>query len=264
MKNLGYVIILLFLTACGPSYEEGEKLRNEGDLKGAIKIFEEAAESGDLKSALELIDWYQRTEPQTAFIWRQVAAKLGDADNQAYVGWAYDGGAEIPDNAKQPELAHEYYEKSANQGNALGAFYLGYSYARGYGVKQNESEAVKWYLKAAEQEEVNALHFLGSAYYEGLLGLEVNHKTAVGYLCRASKAGHSESAPLLRRMWVNEILIPAYNNALKHAEAPQGVKGFYAYNGQKDDLYREAKKKLAKVNQAKQAADSQVVNKICN
>lgn len=264
MKYLMFLFFVLFLTGCGASYEDGLKLKKEGNFKGALEIFEKEAADGHLLSTLELIEWYQKSEPQKAFIWRQEAAKLGDAANQAYVGWAHDGGGSIPDSAKRPELAYEYYEKSASQGNASGEFYLGYAYARGYGVDKNEAKAVEWYSKAAEQGELNALHFLGSAYYEGRLGLEVKHKTAVGYLCRASKAGHSESAPLLRKMWVDEILIPAYNKALKHAEAPQGVKGLYAYNGQKDDLYREARNKLTKVNQAKQSTDSQVVNKICN
>lgn len=264
MKKMAALLVVLFVSGCGPTYEDGLKLKSEGDFKGALEIFEREAEDGHLQSTLELIEWYQKSEPQKAFIWRQEAAKLGDAANQAYVGWAHDGGDDIPDSAKQPELAYEYYEKSANQGNASGEFYLGYSYARGYGVEKNETKAVEWYLKGAEQGELNALHFLGFAYYKGLLGLEVKHKTAVGYLCRASKAGNSESAPLLKQMWVNEILIPAYNDALKHAEAPQGVKGVYAYSGQKESLYREARKKKVKINQAKQATNSQVVAKICN
>lgn len=253
----------MLVVACTPSHEEGLKFKRNGDFKAAIEVFEQQAKNGNLKSILELIEWYQESEPHKAFTWRQEAAKLGDAASQSFIGWAHDGGDSIPDNAKQPKLAYSYYQKSANQGDASGEFYLGYAYERGYGIEKNEEKAVEWYQKSAEQGELNALHFLGSAYYNGRLGLEVKHKTAVSYLCKANKAGNVKSAPLLKRMWVDEILIPAYNKALKYAEAPQGVKGAYAYPGQKESLMKDARSKLSKLNQAKVAPDSQIIEKVC-
>lgn len=44
----------------------------------------------------------------------------------------------------------------------------GKSYARGKGVPQNYTEAVKWWRKAAEQNHVKAQLILGSHYDVGL------------------------------------------------------------------------------------------------
>jgi TPR repeat protein len=263
MRKTIFISILFMITACSPSYEDALNAKKQGDFKNAIKIFEDLAENDHLPSILALIDWYQVSEPPKAFIWRQEAARLGDAVNQSYVGWAHDGGTGIPDNAKLPHLAFSYYQRSAEQGEPLGEFYLGYAYERGYGVDKNEAKALEWYKKAADKGEPNALYLLGSGYYYGHLGLSVSHKTAVGLLCKASQSGNEKSAPLLKLMWVNEILIPAYNKALDYAEAPQGVKGVYSYPGEKKRLMQQARAKLAKVKKAKLSSDEQVIKQVC-
>jgi TPR repeat protein len=50
--------------------------------------------------------------------------------------------------------------KSAYQGDAEAQFDLGWRYAYGYGVKQDDAEAVKWYRKAAEQGHAEAANNL--------------------------------------------------------------------------------------------------------
>lgn len=47
--------------------------------------------------------------------------------------------------------AVKWYLKAAEQGHADAQFYLGVAYDNGWGVRQDYSEAVKWYRKAAEQ-----------------------------------------------------------------------------------------------------------------
>src|SRR5437868_10399040 len=45
---------------------------------------------------------------------------------------------------------------------------LGLCYAKGLGVTKDEEEALLWYLKAAEQNHVDALHQVGFCYADGI------------------------------------------------------------------------------------------------
>ncbi len=58
--------------------------------------------------------------------------------------------------------AVEYYQKSAEQGDAMAQNNLGVCYDKGDGVPQSYIEAVKWYRKAAEQGNVYAIEALKS------------------------------------------------------------------------------------------------------
>ena len=44
----------------------------------------------------------------------------------------------------------------AEQGNAMAQFNLGHMYANGYGVRENDKTAVKWFTKAAKQGYADA------------------------------------------------------------------------------------------------------------
>jgi TPR repeat protein len=52
----------------------------------------------------------------------------------------------------------------AEQGNARAQAALGFLYESGMGVPKSDSEAAKWYLRAAEQGEINAQYNLGNMY----------------------------------------------------------------------------------------------------
>ena len=54
---------------------------------------------------------------------------------------------------KLPNAANiKRHLRAAEQGSAPAQFYLSMMYNFGYGVPQNHAEAVKWLLKAAEQD----------------------------------------------------------------------------------------------------------------
>ena len=55
-------------------------------------------------------------------------------------------------------------------------------YARGAGIPRNSEEAVKWYLKAAKQGQVDAQYDLATAYYMGDRGVARDDKTAFVWL----------------------------------------------------------------------------------
>jgi len=63
--------------------------------------------------------------------------------------------------------AVKWYRKAAMQGVASAQYNLGFMYLNAQGVPQNYAEAEKWYRKAAEQGDVDATRILGLAYYLG-------------------------------------------------------------------------------------------------
>ena len=58
----------------------------------------------------------------------------------------YDQGQGVPQNDKE---ALRWYMKAADQGHAKAQFSTGVMYDQGKGVPQNYKEAFRWFMKAA-------------------------------------------------------------------------------------------------------------------
>ena len=63
--------------------------------------------------------------------------------------------------------AGKWFQKAAEQGLAQAQFNLGVAYHNGYGIMKNQKQAVKWFTKAAEQNLGDAQYNLGVAYANG-------------------------------------------------------------------------------------------------
>lgn len=57
--------------------------------------------------------------------------------------------------------------REAEEGDAVSQYNLAVMYNKGVGVEQDDSEALKWYLKAAGQGHAMAQYNLGMLYYFG-------------------------------------------------------------------------------------------------
>ena len=60
-----------------------------------------------------------------------------------------------------------WYRLAAEQGHASAQFNLGFMYATGEGVPEDDTEAVRWYRLAAEQGHASAQTILGLKYATG-------------------------------------------------------------------------------------------------
>lgn len=69
------------------------------------------------------------------------------------VGWMYAQGLNVP---QDEEEAVRWYRLAADQGYVLAQFNLGWMYANGRGVSKNNEEAERWYRRAADQGNVLA------------------------------------------------------------------------------------------------------------
>jgi hypothetical protein len=68
---------------------------------------------------------------------------------------------------KNDTEAFKWFTKAAEQGNAQAQCSLGVMYVHGQGVTQDDTEAFKWFTKAAEQGEAGAQANLGLMYAHG-------------------------------------------------------------------------------------------------
>ncbi len=168
-------------------------------VQDSIYWYRQAAEQNDVKSQIILAQIYENGEGvpkdiKESLSWYQKAADNNDAYAQTRMGIFYQEGLVVPVNFIK---AISYHEKAASQnyeyaqinlgnllehmdingsrqwyrkaiehhGSALAKFYLGKSYY--VESPPNYSEAVKWFLEAAEANEVNSLNALGHIYETG-------------------------------------------------------------------------------------------------
>ena len=113
-------------------------------------------------------------------------AKSGEAEAQNALGEAYYDGKGVTENLTE---AVKWFTKAAEQENAKAQYNLGICYYYGYGVQyRDRREAVKWYTKAAEQEYAEAQNSLGYCYEFGE-GVDKNLKEAVKWYTKAAEQG---------------------------------------------------------------------------
>ncbi|MGA6992474.1 MAG: tetratricopeptide repeat protein [Candidatus Deferrimicrobiaceae bacterium] len=91
-------------------------------------------------------------------------AEKGDARSQHNLGVMYDYGRGAPQDNTE---AWKWYRKAAKQGLPDAQHNLGLMYEKGQGVPQNHTEAGKWYRRAADQGLPEAQVNLGIMYYNG-------------------------------------------------------------------------------------------------
>jgi len=116
--------------------------------------------------------------------WFRKAADQGDAGAQSHLGVAYENGYGVPEDDIE---ALKWYRKAAGQGDADAQFNLGMMYAKGYG---DGAEAVKWFRKAAGQGNAAGQYGLGMMYVKGE-GIPKDSAEAVEWYRKAANQGYA-------------------------------------------------------------------------
>ena len=99
----------------------------------------------------------------------------------------YLHGQGVPQNYKE---ALRWFMKAAEQGNADAQLKTGYLYRQGQGVPQNNKEALRWIMKAAEQGLADAQFNTGALLMEGREGVQRDLRTALKWVRLAAAQGH--------------------------------------------------------------------------
>ena len=190
---------------------EAEKFFIKGEFETAYHIFKQLAEEG-VPRAMYFMGEYLRWgygyyfgldyDKEGGFQWHQKGAELGDPLCILNTSYMYEGEekkniqqsiidkiremAQAGDIFVQNELADivegeekfELLKESAEHGLARSMEKLGNMYEYGRGVEENEVEAFKWYMRAAELGNKDALANVGWCYQEGH-GVDSNINKAI-------------------------------------------------------------------------------------
>src|SRR5687767_13348590 len=70
-------------------------------------------------------------------------------------------------NRSEWGLCFRHLQSAAGQGHAAAQYNLGWMYAQGRGVVQNDIAAVEWFRRSADQGLAPAQHYLGVMYEQG-------------------------------------------------------------------------------------------------
>jgi TPR repeat protein len=115
-------------------------------------------------SAVAGIEAYNRGDISGAFRLLKPAADAGDSDAQVNLGYLYARGQGVAQNQQE---ALRLYLLSANQGNAAGMNAVAFTYRYGTGVEVDLTRAVHWFCRAAVSGDPRGLNNLGIMYNEG-------------------------------------------------------------------------------------------------
>jgi len=108
---------------------------------------------------------------------------------------------------KSPAESIKYFKKAAEQNDALGQFHLCYVYRLGKGVKKDLYRAAGWCVKSAEQGVSYAQYRVGKMYYRGD-GLEENQQVAARWFEKAADQGHHEAQLTLAQLYEVGMGVP--------------------------------------------------------
>jgi TPR repeat protein len=120
------------------------------DETEALKWFRLAAQQGNTKPGKARDRLVRLADARNE---ARAKAEKGDAQAQFDLGWMYDEGKSVEQDAAE---AAKWYREAASRGQKRAQFKLGFMYSTGWGVERNDVEAVKWLNLAAGQGYVYA------------------------------------------------------------------------------------------------------------
>jgi TPR repeat protein len=120
-------------------------------------------------------------------------AEAGDAAAQNRLGLIYQSGKGVKQDDAE---AIKWYLKAAQQRSAIAQYNLGLMYSRGL---QDYAEAARWFLKSAEQGIADAQFNFGLILEEGR-GVQQDSDSAAVWYSEAAQQGHEEAQLRLDKM----------------------------------------------------------------
>lgn len=137
-------------------------------------------------------------------------ANQGDNLAQCELGVKYYKGDGILQNHKE---AYEWLMKAANQDNAEAIYYIGMIYLWGKaGQKRSNPKALRWFLKSAEMGYHVAQYQVGALYESGR-GKRANMVEAGNWYLKAANNGNADAQYIMGNLFSNGSLDPDYQYA---------------------------------------------------
>jgi TPR repeat protein len=124
-------------------------------------------------------------------------AAAGDVQSQVRLGLAYVTGDGV---AHDDAEAVKWFRKAADQDDMLGERYLAEMYFKGRGVAADNAEAAKWLRLAAGQDDPESEHNLAVMYLQGL-GVPRNGAEALKWMHKSADHGLADGQVGLGAMY---------------------------------------------------------------
>jgi TPR repeat protein len=200
-----------------------------------FKKVETSAETGNTAAMLLIANIYftgemkefDNKEKALSFL-KRAKEKQSSRDVQTELGVMQMEGRYLEKNY---EAGLDLLKTSAEQGDAIAAFWLAKYYTLGQGVKQSDQEALFWMEKSADQNYPMAEFNLGYSYLEGKFTPKDN-KQAFHYLKKAAVHGHLEAKTHLAHCHAG-----GYGTRVDHQEAFRLYQEAAAFN-EPDAIYQ--------------------------
>ena len=149
-------------------------------------FFSILSEKSKEKCSLESFTPAERARFQEMIGSLETAGNLGLGDASFLLAQLYQLGEVVEQNMKE---ALVWYLKAADQENVVALSKLGYMYQDGIGVATDVTKAVSFYKRAASKGNMSAQVNLGTMYAEGS-GVALDNEKAVYYFEKAAVQGH--------------------------------------------------------------------------
>ena len=138
--------------------------------------------------------------------------------------------------AKDYQKAFEYAKIAADAGDSLGEYNVGFCFEEGLSVSKNATEALRWYKKAAEKGNGDAMWKVGTFYHYGKGNVNKDYKEAKRWYEKAISSNWNNDCVTQARNNLNEInaliaeeekVIPEWAGGLWRLEANVGYNFSY-------------------------------------
>jgi uncharacterized protein len=141
---------------------------------------------------------YNMGDYQTAYRLLHDAADAGDPEAEVNLGYMYARGQVVVQDERK---AVDLYQRSANQGDGEGMNALGYVYA--FGSKPDKSQAVHWFCQAVARGNPRAMNNLAGMLYSGDDGVPRDIDQARSLWEQAAALGNSGAMLNLGRSYAD-------------------------------------------------------------
>jgi len=173
-KPLWYLKAMWFM---GDMYQWGASSTLGQDMDEALKWYEKAADLGHKGAQYSLADYYLTKS---------------------------EGGTKVFDGYNHEKILDLFIKSGSDdvneKGRVFAQFRVGFCYKMGFGTPENVDEAIKWFKKAAEQNDAISQWYLGNIY------LDKGYDENKAFLCDEERKYLDESAEWYARAIKNNSL----------------------------------------------------------
>lgn len=170
--------------------DQAFRLYEQDKVAAAIKLYQRAANAGDLNSAynlavIRITDEDKRLPLASALRYLNQAASGNYGLAQHMLGSLYEQGRHVERSQKN---AFDWFERAAKNNVKEAYSDVATQYYLGRGIKQDYSKSAYWYDKAAEAGDGSAQYILASMYETGL-GVPEDLRIALVWYTAAARQG---------------------------------------------------------------------------